>query len=71
MDSNYIAACAAHLLSGICKLSRCDRTFIRTNTAQQVLFTGKNHTVKYPTTGSANDSDALRYSSENATMPRG
>jgi len=44
MDNNYVAACAAQLLSGICKLSRCDRTFIRTDTAQQVLFTGKNHT---------------------------
>jgi hypothetical protein len=60
MESNYVAACAAQLLSGIYKLSRCDGTFTTTDTAQQVLFTGKTHTVNYPTNGFANDSDALR-----------
>jgi hypothetical protein len=60
MDSNYVAACEAQLSSGMCKLSRCDRTFIRKVTAQQVLFTGKNHTVSYQTSGSGNDSYALR-----------
>jgi hypothetical protein len=59
MGSNYVAACAAQLLSGIFKLSRSARTFIRTDTAQQVLFTGKNRNVNCPTAGSANDSVAL------------
>jgi len=60
IDSNYVAACAVHLLSGICKRSRCDRTFITIDTGQQVPFTGTNHTVSYPTTGCVNDCDALR-----------